>query len=166
MLHTRRNFLQLGSVSAATLALAPLLLASCASPNDYEAAANEIRRPVEKNGNKLRELVRLATLAPSSHNTQPWKFKIAADNIRIYPDLTRRIPAVDPDDRELWISLGSTLGNLLAAASNALMIIGGGNDNCQMMPCLNRRLASRSNTYRCRPTYVASSARRAAASEW
>ena len=118
MMHTRRNFLQLGSVSAATLALAPLLLASCASPNDYEAAANEIRRPVEKNGNKLRELVRLATLAPSSHNTQPWKFKIAADNIQIYPDRTRRLPAVDPDDRELWISLGSALENLLVAAEH------------------------------------------------
>lgn len=74
---------------------------------------------------------------------------------------------MDPDDRELWISLGSALENLRAAASsNALMIIGGGNDNCQMMPCLNRRLVSGSNTYRCWPTYVASSARWAAASEW
>ena len=82
------------------------------------------------------------------------------------PDRTRRLPGVDPDDHELWISLGSALENLRAAASNALMIIGGGNDNCQMMPCLNRRLASGSNTYRCQPTYVASSARRAAASVW
>ena len=85
MLHTRRNFLQLGSVSAATLALSPVLN-NCASPGDYEAAANEVRRPIAKNGDNLRELVRLATLAPSGHNTQPWKFKIAADNIRIYPE--------------------------------------------------------------------------------
>lgn len=62
MLHTRRNFLQLGRVSAAALAL---------SPGDYEAAANEIQRPVEKNGNKLRELVRLATLAPPATTRSP-----------------------------------------------------------------------------------------------
>ena len=115
MLHTRRNFLQLGRVSAAALALSPVLTC-CASPGDYEAVANEVRRPIAKSGDNRYELVRLATLAPSGHNTQPWKFKIAADNIRIYPDLTRRIPAVDPDDRELWISLGSALENLLVAA--------------------------------------------------
>ena len=129
MLHTRQNFLQLGSISAAALALSPVLT-SCASLGNYEATANEVRRPIAKNGDNLYELVRLAILAPSGHNTQPWKFKIAADNIRIYPDLTRHIPAVDFDDRELWISLGGALENLLAAASNALIIIGGGNKNC------------------------------------
>ena len=100
MLYTRQNFLQLGSVSAAALALSPVLT-SCASLGDYEAATNEVRRPIAKNGDNFYELVRLVRLTNSGHNTQPWKFKIAADNIRIYPDLTRRIPAVDSDDREL-----------------------------------------------------------------
>ena len=99
MLHTRQNFLQLGSISAAALALSPVLT-SCASLGNYEATANEVRRPIAKNGDNLYELARLATFASSGHNTQPWKFKIAADNIRIYPDLTRRIPVVDSDDRE------------------------------------------------------------------
>lgn len=66
-----------------------------------------------------REMLSLATLAPSGHNTQPWKFSVASNTIRIYPDLTRRVPAVDPDDRELWISLGGALGNLLVAAQHA-----------------------------------------------
>ncbi|MBC8084363.1 MAG: Tat pathway signal protein [Hymenobacter sp.] len=66
----------------------------------------------------MRELVRLATLAPSGHNTQPWKFRVAAGSIQLYPDLTRRIPVVDPDNRELWISLGGALENLLVAAEH------------------------------------------------
>ena len=112
---SRRNFLQLGGVAAASLAIAPLL-AGCDSA-DYEAAANEARRPAPEASADLRELVRLATLAPSGHNTQPWKFRLEARIIRLYPDLTRRVPVVDPDNRELWISLGSALENLLVAAA-------------------------------------------------
>jgi hypothetical protein len=67
----------------------------------------------------MRELIRYASLAASGHNTQPWKFAIAADTIAIHPDLARRLPAVDPDDRELWISLGCALENLLVAARAA-----------------------------------------------
>ena len=58
---------------------------------------------------QMRELVRAATLAASGHNTQPWTFAITADGIDIHPDLARRLPAVDPSDRELWISLGCAL---------------------------------------------------------
>jgi hypothetical protein len=56
----------------------------------------------------MRELVRSATLAASGHNTQPWIFAITESAIEIRPDYTRRLPAVDPNDRELWISLVGT----------------------------------------------------------
>jgi hypothetical protein len=36
--------------------------------------------------------------------------------IDLHPDFTRRLPAVDPADRELWISLGCALENLTVAA--------------------------------------------------
>lgn len=65
---------------------------------------------------RMRELVRAATLAANGHNTQPWRFAISADAITILPDATRRLPVVDPHDRELWISLGCALENLLVAA--------------------------------------------------
>ena len=65
---------------------------------------------------QMRELVRYATLAPSGHNTQPWKFAVVGDTIRILPDYSRRLPAVDPQDRELWISLGCALENAVIAA--------------------------------------------------
>jgi hypothetical protein len=42
------------------------------------------------------ELVGCATLAPSSHNTQCWKFALEDKAIAILPDLSRRCPAVDP----------------------------------------------------------------------
>lgn len=38
------------------------------------------------------DLVRQATLAASSHNTQPWKFRLLADGIDILPDFSRRRP--------------------------------------------------------------------------
>ena len=62
------------------------------------------------------ELVRYATLAPSSHNTQCWKFAIEDKAITILPDLSRRTPAVDPDDHHLFVSLGCAAENLVQAA--------------------------------------------------
>lgn len=63
-----------------------------------------------------RELVRYATLAASSHNTQPWIFELAPNRIRVLPDLSRRCPAVDPDDHHLYASLGCAAKNLMLAA--------------------------------------------------
>jgi nitroreductase len=64
-------------------------------------------------------LVRYATLAASSHNTQPWKFSVTPGSIAILPDLTRRCPVVDPDDHHLYASLGCAAENLLLAAQAA-----------------------------------------------
>ena len=64
----------------------------------------------------MAELVRCATLAPSSHNTQCWKFRVDPNAITILPDLSRRCPAVDPDDHHLFVSLGCAAENLCQAA--------------------------------------------------
>lgn len=63
-----------------------------------------------------RELVRYATLAANSHNTQPWRFRLEPDRITVLPDLTRRCPVVDPDDHHLFVSLGCAVENLVLAA--------------------------------------------------
>jgi hypothetical protein len=65
-----------------------------------------------------KQLIACAARAPSGHNTQPWQFSVAQDTIRIYPDLSRRLPVVDPDDHALFISLGCALENLLVAAAH------------------------------------------------
>lgn len=61
-------------------------------------------------------LIEHAIRAPSGHNTQPWLFSIEKDGITISPDLTRRLPVVDPQNRELFISLGCAAENLHLAA--------------------------------------------------
>jgi len=66
-------------------------------------------------------LLRHAVLAPSSHNTQPWRFRVSATAIDLLADRTRALPVNDPDDRELVISCGAALLNLrVAAASRGL----------------------------------------------
>ena len=60
--------------------------------------------------------IHYATLAPSGHNTQPWKFSINKNTIRLFPDFTRSLPVVDPDNLALFISLGCALENLVIAA--------------------------------------------------
>jgi hypothetical protein len=62
------------------------------------------------------EWVRAATLAPSSYNTQPWKFALGSGSVQIYPDLKRALGVTDPNHRELYISLGCALENLCLAA--------------------------------------------------
>ena len=66
----------------------------------------------------VRSLVAHAVLAPSSHNTQPWRFQITADSISLFADRTRALRVNDPQDRELTISCGCALMNLRIAAAH------------------------------------------------
>jgi hypothetical protein len=122
---TRRQF----TSSTPLLAAAPLALAGCSGEPEadtYEALADRTWQIGAATGDKsglskaqlARELVRCATLAPSSHNTQCWQFALDADgrSISILPDLARRCPAVDPDDHHLFVSLGCATENLIQAA--------------------------------------------------
>jgi nitroreductase len=63
----------------------------------------------------LRFVLRYAVLAPSSHNSQPWLFYVEGNAVEIYADHARRLPVVDPDDRELVMSCGAALYNLRLA---------------------------------------------------
>jgi len=58
---------------------------------------------------KLRAAIRYATLAPSSHNTQPWLFTLRDDSVELYADRARGLAVADPDDRELIMSCGAAL---------------------------------------------------------
>lgn len=116
---TRRQFLL--SFMATTGGVATVSACSPGATTDsYEHAVDRIWRHAKVDErNKpaiLRELVRYATLAPSSHNTQCWKFRVEANSISILPDFSRRCPAVDPDDHHLFVSIGCAAENLVQAA--------------------------------------------------
>ncbi|MCB9559090.1 MAG: hypothetical protein H6709_22320 [Kofleriaceae bacterium] len=63
----------------------------------------------------LRTLVRYAILAPSTHNTQPWRFRVTGDAIEVWSDPGRILPRIDPTHRQLLMSCGAALFNLRIA---------------------------------------------------
>jgi hypothetical protein len=70
---------------------------------------------------RLRFLVRYAVLAPSSHNSQPWAFRIetpagAPGRLEVRADRSRGLAVVDTTDRELVMSVGAALEHLVVAA--------------------------------------------------
>ncbi|HET8547897.1 MAG TPA: nitroreductase family protein [Bryobacteraceae bacterium] len=60
-------------------------------------------------------LLHYATMAPSSHNTQPWRFRVQKGTAELRADRSRALPVVDPDGRELVISCGAALLHLRVA---------------------------------------------------
>jgi hypothetical protein len=93
-------------------------MANADSSTSYERAVHSTWAPMHVDPSKL-ELVRFATLAANSHNTQPWKFSIKENSISIAPDYARRCPVVDPDNHHLFVSLGCAAENLTHAAATA-----------------------------------------------
>ena len=57
-------------------------------------------------------MVATAARAPSVHNTQPWRFRIAGDIIELHADPDRILMQIDPAGRELMISCGAALFGL------------------------------------------------------
>ncbi|WP_083679997.1 MULTISPECIES: nitroreductase family protein [unclassified Pseudonocardia] len=67
----------------------------------------------------VRQAVATALMAPSVHNSQPWRWRIGADRIELYGDPDRRLPFTDPDGRDLLVSCGSALSHLHVALAAA-----------------------------------------------
>ena len=115
---TRRHFNQ-----AAVAALASTLATGCSSrdaPSYEDLVARTWRhsdRHPDSHFELQKELIRYATLAPNSHNTQPWRFRIEPNRIVILPDYSRRCPVVDPDDHHVFVTLGCAAENLVLAAA-------------------------------------------------
>ncbi|MCZ7596071.1 MAG: hypothetical protein M5U16_15150 [Hyphomicrobium sp.] len=60
-------------------------------------------------------LVRYAVLAPSGHNTQPWRFVLSDDHVDIVADTSRALHMVDPHDREMTMSCAAAAETMFAA---------------------------------------------------
>lgn len=110
---SRRNLLILGASAAAFGGL------GYARWPRLDAYTEEVARQREALASEpeLAEFVRYACLAANGHNTQPWKFRLANDQIDILPDLARGTDVVDPDHHHIFVSLGCAAENLAIAAA-------------------------------------------------
>ena len=86
----------------------------------FASAGAALRRPLDLAAigpARMAELLRFATLAPNSHNTQAWVFAGDDTQITLTPDPSRETPAVDPDRHHTFASLGAAAETLGIAAS-------------------------------------------------
>lgn len=71
----------------------------------------------------VRHLAEAARLAPSVHNTQPWRFELSATQLTIRADRTRQLRALDPTGRQLMVSVGCAVLNARVAAAAHLLAV-------------------------------------------
>jgi nitroreductase len=67
----------------------------------------------------LREAALAARMAPSIHNTQPWRFRLSHDALEISSDPSRQLKVLDPTGRQQQISIGCALFNARVALAAA-----------------------------------------------
>ena len=110
----KRRTVLLGGGSLVLAGAAGLAVRDTGSSTAYDEAERKMRETLAAHPFD-QDLVRYATLAPNSHNTQAWRFVVAPEGIAIHPDFARRTPVVDPDDHHLFVSLGAAAENLALA---------------------------------------------------
>ncbi|MCL9758171.1 nitroreductase [Frankia sp. AiPa1] len=71
-----------------------------------------------------RVAVEAAVLAPSIHNSQPWRWRLRDDVLELSADLARAAPVADPDHRQLVMSCGAALFNAWLALRAAGVAVG------------------------------------------
>ena len=57
----------------------------------------------------LAEAAGVGGLAPSIHNTQPWRWRVDGETLELYAEPTRQLPASDPGRRMVVLSCGAAL---------------------------------------------------------
>ncbi|MFZ4464967.1 MAG: Acg family FMN-binding oxidoreductase [Bacteroidales bacterium] len=79
---------------------------------------NENEKYSLEDRNDMYKILHYASLAGSSHNSQPWKVEVLSnDSILVFADTSRQLDVVDPSGIELYISVGAFIENLDIAAT-------------------------------------------------
>jgi hypothetical protein len=95
--------MQCSTVAASEDRLSPWAVSAESFPSHRSAA------------DKLLFIMNYAVLAPSSHNTQPWRFRLCNGALELHADPTRTLPVADPEGREQVMSCGAALFNVRIA---------------------------------------------------
>jgi len=90
---------------------------SDATPDPWAEARDEFPLTGTRRSRFVAAL-RHAVLAPSSHTSQPWIFRLEGESLELLADRSRALPVVDPEDRELIISCGVVLRFLRVALNH------------------------------------------------
>jgi hypothetical protein len=115
---SRRSFLKKTLATGTLLAGAGTFFPGCSG-----IRRSDLKEPNSVNHSILyldaarQTILQYASLAPSGHNSQPWYVKIESPNQWVIGlDPNRRLPAVDPNNREAMLSIGAFAENLFIAA--------------------------------------------------
>ena len=74
-------------------------------------------RPDDGTAERLASYASVARLAPSKHNSQPWRFVVHGDALEVWRDTTRALPATDPLGREAVLACGAAVETACVAAA-------------------------------------------------
>lgn len=72
--------------------------------------------PAPPSTSEIRGFIERAVWAPSILNTQPWRFVIDQGAVLVYADHDRQLAALDPNGREMTMSIGAAVYYLCVAA--------------------------------------------------
>jgi hypothetical protein len=121
-LQGRRTFLRRTSAGLLALGAAPWLAPSLASRTARAAGVRRSDLPPPAVGRppglspQEAQWLGLAALAPSGHNAQPWRVRVLQPGRWVVGSARERwLPATDPENRELLLSIGAFVENLALA---------------------------------------------------
>lgn len=75
--------------------------------------------PAPPSAKEIEGVLDRAVRAPSVLNTQPWRFVVDRGSVLVYADRERQLTALDPDGREMTMSVGAAVYYLRVAARHA-----------------------------------------------
>jgi hypothetical protein len=116
----RRSFLSRLALGGATLAVAGtgVLAYRAYDQGVYATGRGSAYEPWRdwRDATGVRATIAAAILAANAHNAQAWRFGLHDDHVDVFADPTRATGTIDPFERELHVSLGCAIENLVLAA--------------------------------------------------
>jgi hypothetical protein len=117
MIVDRRRFLRYVGQGVFLLGSLGVMNSCGGADRDRLSARDRKQRQIEGLTGEEMDILYLASVAPSGHNTQPWTVRIVEPQHWIVGSARERwLPAVDPQNREVLLSIGAFLQNLVIAA--------------------------------------------------